>query len=379
MRSLTEGACVSAFNPPCGERRLGTVGLRLPHQRMKIWKIDSSGNAAGECAPGENGVIGICGPNVFPGYLRDLDNRGIWLAPGWLNTGDLAYLDEEGYLHLTGRARELIIRGGHNIDPAMIGNAMLRHPAVAVAAVSQPDADAGDLPVAYVTFKRGSSAQPDELLAFACEAIPERAAVPVRWEFMLRPGETREQMEQPEKIGELLAPWCKFDEIRIERTAVYRFHARVVERFSKGRIFLAGDAASLCWKLAWVVHGRASMAILDSYDTERRLHAKSIIDLALLMGGLIMPRNRLAAFGIHGLMALLQQIPGARSYFADLKIKPQNRFRSGLFRLGGRRAKLVRGGLFPQAWCAAGRNGPASRPVTRKDIRPLSIGRARWC
>jgi 3-(3-hydroxy-phenyl)propionate hydroxylase len=121
------------------------------------------------------------------------------------------------------------------------------------------------------------------------------------------------------------------------------------------------------------------MAILDSYDTKRRPHAKSIIDLALLMGGLIMPRNRLAAFGIHGLMALLQQIPGARSYFADLKIKPQNRFRSGLFRLGGRRAKLVRGGLFPQAWCAAGRNGPASRPVTRKDIRPLSIGRARWC
>jgi 3-(3-hydroxy-phenyl)propionate hydroxylase len=188
-----------------------------------------------------------------------------------------------------------------------------------------------------------------------------------RWEFMLQPGETREQMEQPEKIRELLAPWCNPDEIRIERTAVYRFHARIVDRFSKGRIFLAGDAAhitppfagqglvaglrdaaNLCWKLAWVVHGRASMAILDSYDAERRPHAKSIIDLALLMGSLIMPRNRLAAFGIHGLMAVLQQIPGARSYFEDLKIKPQNRFRNGLFRCGGRRAKLVRGGLFPQ-------------------------------
>ena len=66
-----------------------------------------------------------------------------------------------------------------------------------------------------------------------------------RWEFMLRPGETREEMEQPENIRALLAPWCKPEELTIERTAVYRFHARIVDRFSKGRVFLVGDAAHI--------------------------------------------------------------------------------------------------------------------------------------
>ncbi len=188
-----------------------------------------------------------------------------------------------------------------------------------------------------------------------------------RWEFKLAPGETREQMERPEQIRALLAPWCDTDLVTIERTAVYRFHARIVERFSRGRVFLAGDAAhitppfvgqglvaglrdaaNLCWKLAWVVHGRAAPAILDSYDTERRPHAKSIIQLALLMGRLVMPANRLAALGVHGLMALLQRLPVTRAWFGDLKIKPLNRFKRGLFQPGAGRARLVRGGLLPQ-------------------------------
>lgn len=182
---LTEGACVSSVNPPLGERRLGTVGLRLPHQHMKIWKIDRNGEAGDECGAGETGVIGICGPNVFPGYLREADNRNIWLKPGWLNTGDLGYLDEDGYLHLTGRAKELIIRGGHNIDPAVIEDALLRHPAVALAAaIGQPDAHAGELPVAYVSLKPGTSATAEELVAAARELVPERAAIPVRIEIL---------------------------------------------------------------------------------------------------------------------------------------------------------------------------------------------------
>lgn len=182
---LTEGACVSSCNPPLGERRLGTVGLRLPHQQMKAWKIDGAGNAVAECAEGEAGVIGICGPNVFPGYLRDKDNKGIWLKPGWLNTGDLGCIDQDGYLHLTGRAKELIIRGGHNIDPAMIEDALLKHPAVAaVAAVGQPDAHSGELPVAFVTLKPGSVITAEELLHQARELVPERAAIPVRVEIL---------------------------------------------------------------------------------------------------------------------------------------------------------------------------------------------------
>jgi 3-(3-hydroxy-phenyl)propionate hydroxylase len=204
-----------------------------------------------------------------------------------------------------------------------------------------------------------------------------------RWEFMLRPGETREEMEKPEKIRELLAPWCNPDDITIERTAVYRFHARIVDRFSKGRVFLVGDAAhitppfvgqglvaglrdvaNLSWKLAWVLRGHADPAILDSYDTERRPHARSVIDFALLMGRLVMPRNRLAAFGVHGLVSLAQHIPFARSFFEDLKIKPPATFRQGLFTKGRTRSKLVRGGMLPQGLV---RSSPGAAMVLSDD------------
>jgi 3-(3-hydroxy-phenyl)propionate hydroxylase len=190
-----------------------------------------------------------------------------------------------------------------------------------------------------------------------------------RWEFMLRPGETREQMERPETVRRLLAPWARSEEIEIERVAVYRFHARVAERFGRGRVFLAGDAAhitppfagqglvaglrdaaNLCWKLAWTVHGRADALILDSYDTERRPHARAIINLALFMGKLVMPSNRVAAFVTHGLMTLLGRVPRLRRIFEELQIKPQNRFGRGLFAKRERAARLDRGGLLPQGW-----------------------------
>jgi fatty-acyl-CoA synthase len=182
---LTEAACISAVQPAGTRRRPGSVGLRLPHQALQPWKVDNAGRATIPCIVGEIGVIGLNGPNVFPGYLRDSDNEGIWLKPGWLNTGDLGFLDSEGFLHLTGRAKDLIIRGGHNIDPALIEDALLRHPAVAMAAaVGQPDAHAGELPMVYVTLKPGAAATADELLNAARELVPERAAVPVRVEIL---------------------------------------------------------------------------------------------------------------------------------------------------------------------------------------------------
>jgi fatty-acyl-CoA synthase len=184
---LTETACLATLNPASQARRTGSVGLRLPHQQLKIWKVDQAGVGIGECAPGETGVIGVCGPNVFPGYLRAGDNERIWLAPGWLNTGDLGYLDPEGFLHLTGRAKDLIIRGGHNIDPVMIEEALMRHPGVALAAaVGQPDEHAGELPVAYVTLRPGAILQADALLEAARELVPERAAIPVRIDVLER-------------------------------------------------------------------------------------------------------------------------------------------------------------------------------------------------
>ncbi len=193
-----------------------------------------------------------------------------------------------------------------------------------------------------------------------------------RWEFMLRPGETAAEMERPEAVRELLAPWCDSRSIRIERTAVYRFHAREARSFSKGRCFLAGDAAhitppfagqglvaglrdvaNLSWKLAWVVKRQAAPALLDSYDVERRPHARKIIQLALRLGALVMPQNRATAFAVHGLVRLLRLLPAGRALFDDLKIKPQNRFDEGLFWRATPQEKLGAGAMLPQGWVRA--------------------------
>lgn len=190
-----------------------------------------------------------------------------------------------------------------------------------------------------------------------------------RWEFMLQPGESREEMESDSRIRALLAPWTDVDSITIERKAVYRFHARTVDRFSVGRVFLVGDAAhitppfvgqglvaglrdatNLSWKLAWVLQGRADARILDSYDEERRPHAKAMINLARLMGKLVMPRSAPIALLTHGLMRLTRLVPGLRSQFEELRIKPKNAFRTGLFVKGCASTKLTRGGVIPQGW-----------------------------
>jgi fatty-acyl-CoA synthase len=117
---------------------------------------------------------------VFSGYLSESHNRSAFVEPGWVNSGDLGRLDAEGYLWITGRAKDLIIRGGHNIDPIVVEEILFQHPAVAFAAVvGQPDAYAGELPVAYVQLKPQASAEPAALMAFIAERTPERAANPV--------------------------------------------------------------------------------------------------------------------------------------------------------------------------------------------------------
>lgn len=182
---LTEGTCVCTCNPLEGERRAGSIGFRMPLQQIRVIKTDDSGKYAGDCDIGEIGVLTIKGPNVFAGYLVSEHNDGIWLDLGdgerWLNTGDLGRQDKDGYFYLTGRKKDLIIRGGHNIDPASIEEPLNKHPSVQLAAaVGRPDAHAGEVPVAYVQLKPGHSASSDELLDFAKDAIGERAAVP-KW------------------------------------------------------------------------------------------------------------------------------------------------------------------------------------------------------
>jgi len=179
---LTEGTCVSAVNPPLGERRIGSIGYRLPYQEMKVVREDGEGRMQ-ECAPDEIGLVVVRGPNVFPGYKEEVHNERAWVDLGggapWLNTGDLGRQDADGYFWLTGREKELIIRGGHNIDPQLIEGPLHEHPDVVLAAaVGRPDARVGELPVAYVQLKPGASTTAEALLDFARENIGERAAVP---------------------------------------------------------------------------------------------------------------------------------------------------------------------------------------------------------
>lgn len=176
---LTEGTCGSCANPPAGERRPGSIGLRMPYCEVSIKVLDDQGRYLRDAAQNEIGNLCIRGATVFKGYLQTSKNAGIWVDGDWFNTGDLGRVDADGYIWLTGRSKDLIIRGGHNIDPQMIEEALHKHPAVAMAAaVGKPDEKAGELPVVYVQLKPGNQASEAELLEHAAAHIPERAAIP---------------------------------------------------------------------------------------------------------------------------------------------------------------------------------------------------------
>jgi fatty-acyl-CoA synthase len=181
---LTEATCASTFTRP-GEERPGSVGRALLGQQLKAVNID--GGSWTDCAPGEVGVLAIGGPAVFAGYVADPAHGGPRVSrdgivhDGWLNTGDLGRVDPDGFVYLTGRAKDLIIRGGHNIDPRIIEDALLRHPTVrAAAAVGQPDRHAGEVPVAYVVPTDPDRFDEAEVLAWAGTVIGEPAARPKR-------------------------------------------------------------------------------------------------------------------------------------------------------------------------------------------------------
>ncbi len=161
--------------------RLGSVGLPVPYSRVRVVKLDHEGKLERDCAVDEIGVVIMAGPGVFGGYLNEQHNKGAFVDGDWVNSGDLGRLDKDGLLWITGRAKDLVIRGGHNIDPGPIEDILFQHPAVALAAiVGQPDAYAGELPVGYVQLKAGATVDPGELEAWVRERTPERAAVPVQ-------------------------------------------------------------------------------------------------------------------------------------------------------------------------------------------------------
>ena len=170
---LSEGTVASTINPLHGKHKPGTVGLPFPGQEVAI--ADDSGR---HLPQGEIGEVIIRGPNVMRGYLGKPEATAEALRDGWLHTGDVGYLDADGYLVLVDRKKDMIIRGGENIYPKEIEAVLHQHPAVQEAAVvGRPDSLYGEQPVAYLSLRPGAHATPDELIEH-CMASLAKFKVP---------------------------------------------------------------------------------------------------------------------------------------------------------------------------------------------------------
>jgi len=173
---MTECAGVISIEPFLSPRVRGSCGLRLPFVEVRL--LD------GENRESDAGVLQLRGPNVSPGYLEAARNANTF-EDGWLVSGDLARIDPTGRLYVTGRAKDVIIRNSHNIDPSLIEEALAQHPGIAMAAaVGAPDEYAGELPVAYVVARPGADLTEQDILDFLAPRIVERPALPKRVEVL---------------------------------------------------------------------------------------------------------------------------------------------------------------------------------------------------
>ncbi|MEO0382689.1 MAG: AMP-binding protein [Pseudomonadota bacterium] len=174
---MTEATLVLSFMPPGGETRVGSVGQRLPFCELCI--VDQQ--TKNLLPSGQTGLILARSPGVFAGYVG-ADDDGLVEGPDgqrWLDTGDLGTFDEDGFLTITGRAKDMILRGGHNIDPGIIEAAYLAHPDVSAAiAVGKPDARVGEVPIVFLTGLPGVSLDADAICAEVNPAISDPVARP---------------------------------------------------------------------------------------------------------------------------------------------------------------------------------------------------------
>ncbi len=192
-----------------------------------------------------------------------------------------------------------------------------------------------------------------------------------RFELMLHDGEEDADVLAEDNVSALLRMYGTDDKAVLRRKVVYTFHARMADRWRTDRVFLAGDAAhlmppfagqgmnsgvrdahNLAWKLAAVVAGELGDRLLDTYEIERRDHAAEMIQLAIRMGYVMMPRGRLQGLAVRTFFRALALFPAARSYFAEMKYKPKPKFHRGFLlapkSVSASKRSLV-GKLFPQA------------------------------
>ncbi len=201
---MTESACIISVNPRHAERKIGSVGLRIPFQEMKAAITDEDNHYLRDCETDEVGHIMVKGPNIFKGYKNLILES---FTDGWFDTGDLGYQDKQGCFWIRGRSKDLIIRGGHNIDPQIIEEALYQHPAVlTAAAIGKPDKKLGELPVAYVSLHPNQSVDEKELLEFISDKIVERAATPKNIYIL-------ESMPVTE-VGKIFKPQLRLDAIK---------------------------------------------------------------------------------------------------------------------------------------------------------------------
>ncbi|CAM3085616.1 AMP-dependent synthetase [Mycobacterium intermedium] len=164
---LSEGSCASTINPLHGTRKAGTVGLPLPGQTIRI--ADASGQPVPD---GQAGEVLIQGPNVMRGYLNRPEETAKALVGGWLHTGDIGRFDEDGYLVLVDRAKDMIIRGGENIYPKEIETVVYQLPEIAEAAVvGRAHPVYGEEPVLFVGTTPGMTIEPDQIREYLSGAI----------------------------------------------------------------------------------------------------------------------------------------------------------------------------------------------------------------
>ena len=171
---------------PWGEAkpRIGSVGLLLPFHRATVARLEG-GVFKEAMPPGEKGVLLFTGPCMTPGYLDEAANKSLFVrgmpdGRRWLDSGDIGAIDSDNFIWLYGRQKDVIVRGGHNIDPGLVEDVLSRHPAVEIAAaVGQPDDLRGELPIAYVQLRPGATVTVGELMALCRAEVAERAAVPV--------------------------------------------------------------------------------------------------------------------------------------------------------------------------------------------------------
>jgi long-chain acyl-CoA synthetase len=164
---LTESTCISSMNPYYGVRKPGSIGLPVRGQEMKIVAPDGSAVERGEL-----GEIAVKGPNVMAGYLHSPEATAETIRDGWLHTGDVGYVDSEGYFFIVDRSKDMIIRGGENIYPREIEEVLYAHAGVFESAViGIPDEIRGEEVLAVVAPKSGAELEGDELRAFAAERL----------------------------------------------------------------------------------------------------------------------------------------------------------------------------------------------------------------